>query len=109
MVQSRSRKRQPIELSDIAYDSTCISLGIIQDYACAVCQPKLDIHTKKGRIQKSKERLKNVQNRCEQPWLSKWKDNQNATEGGVLKYQQVRNYLGLESNVVIDFKYVYGK
>ena len=45
-VTQLNRKR--IDLSQICYGSTCITLNIIQSLACSICEPKIDIHTRKG-------------------------------------------------------------
>ena len=46
---STQLNRKSVDLSQIRYDSTCNILEIPLSLACLTCQPKLYIHTKKGR------------------------------------------------------------
>ena len=69
--RSTHLNQKPIELSEIRYDSTCITLNIPISFACLTCEPKMCIHTKKGRQHKALERLKDDRNKCEQLWLTK--------------------------------------
>ena len=92
-----------MELSDVRYNSTCITLQIPISLACLTCEPKLCIHTKKGRQQKASERLKAERNRCEQLWLTKWVSNKNSATSKIVRHNQVRAYLGIQSNVILEF------
>lgn len=97
--------RKAIELSEICYDSTCKTLSIPQSLACLICEPSIDIHTKKGRQQKELERHKTQRSRCNQLWLSKWATNQNSSTSKLICHNEIRGYLGIESDVILDFTY----
>ena len=100
---SAQLNRKPINLSLICHDLTCISLKLPISLACLTCEPKLCIHTKKGRQQKASERLKAERNRCEQLWLTKWVSNKNSATSKIVRHNQVRAYLGIQSNVILEF------
>lgn len=54
----RSKKHlKSILISDIKYDSTCISLNLPLSLACDRCKPKLDIlsHKRKRNVEKKKQ------------------------------------------------------
>ena len=46
---------------------------------------------------------KNKRNRCSQYWDSHWTRGRNATEGNVILHRKIRSYLGIESDVLIDY------
>ena len=105
--KSRSARlnRKPIDLSEICYDSTCITLNIPQSMACLKCEPKMCIHTKRGRQQKALERLKDDRNKCDQIWLTKVATNQKCSTSKIIRHNEVRAYLGIESDVILEFNY----
>ena len=93
--RSAHLNRKPIDLSEICYDSTCITLNIPQSIACLKYEPKMCIHTKRGRQQKMLERLKYDRNKCDQIWLTKVATNQNCPIGKLIRHNEVRAYLGI--------------
>ena len=95
--------RKIINLSLICYNSTCISLKLSISLACLTCEPTICIHTKKSRQQKTLERHKNERNRCDQLWLTKWVTNINSAISKLIRHNEVRAYLGVQSHVVLDF------
>ena len=101
--RSTQLNRKPIELSDVRYNSTCITLQIPLSLACLTCEPKLCIHTKKGRQQKALERLKDDRNKCDQLWLTKVATNQRCPTSKLMRHNQIRTYLGIESDVILEF------
>ena len=103
--RSAHLNRKPIDLSEICYDSTCITLNIPQSLACLTCEPKICIHTKKGRQQKALERLKDDRNKCDQLWLTKVVSNQKCPTSKLIRHNEVRAYLGIESDVILQFSY----
>ena len=102
--RSTQLSRKTIDLSQLCYDSTCVILKITLSLACLTCQTKLRIYTKKCRHQKALERHKNKRNQCDQLWLTKWVASNNSATSKMIKYNEVRTYLEVESNVYLDFK-----
>ena len=100
---------QPILLSKIQHNSTCISLNLPLHLACRICSPKLDIHTRRGRKQKSKERHKCDRRKCLQHWSSRWITSQNSTPGQAKLYKLTRSYLNIDPETTIDYFCAYGK
>ena len=86
--------QKPIELSEIRYDSTCITLNIPLSFSCLTYNSKMCIHTKKVRQQKALERLKDDRNKCEQLWLTKVATNQKKSTSKLICHNEVRAYLG---------------
>ena len=103
--RSTHLNRKPIDLSEICYDSTCITLNITLSFSCVTCESKMCIHTKKGRQQKALERLKDDRNKCDQIWLTEVVPNQSCSTSKLLRHNEVRAYLGIESDVILEFDY----
>jgi len=101
--RTRCSRKTSILLSDIKLQSTCITLRLPLSLACEKCKPDIDILSFTRKKRKSKDRLKNKRNRCSQYWDSHWVTGGNATEGNVLQHRKVRNYLGIESDITIDY------
>ena len=103
----RSRhKAIHIDISNIKHDTTCCNIlpdGLPITVACDICQPKLDIHTKKSSQKYKKERLKHKSNKCKQYWITKWSGGNNITTGESLKHIFTRRYLNIEQDVKIEF------
>ena len=92
-----------ILLSDIKYNSTCVTLKMPLSLACENCEPELDPHSNTR-----KKRKRNVdldeRNRCKQYWLSTWNDDSRTTSK-VQRHVTVRKYLGIAQDVIIDKTY----
>ena len=95
--------RIPILLSEIKFDSTCVTLGLPYSLGCGSCKTKLDpcIKTRKSKFMK--ERNKCERRRCQHYWDSSWTIGKDATEGNVLQHKLVRGYLQIENAVTIDY------
>lgn len=105
---SRRRQLKSILVSDIKYDSTCVTLNLPLCLACDNCKPKLDVLSNKRKIKnKKKERNKSERRRCLQYWLSKWSIGPLATSAHVLTYRLVRKYLQIEPDLLIQFDCAY--
>ena len=109
MSKSRRSSRRGavhIDLSDIYYDTTCVTIlpgGLPLSIVCDVCKPKLDIFTKRSSQKSKKERQKHPLNRCKQYWSSKWgTGSATTTQGENLKHIFTRNYLSITQGVTID-------
>ena len=67
-----------IDLLEIKYDSTCISLSLLFDMSCDVCRPKMEATiglTKKSSCkQKQSRHFKSDRWKCHQLWQSKFRD-----------------------------------
>ena len=98
-----SKKRKPILLSEIKFDSTCVTLDIPFSLACGNCKTKLDPTINKRKSKFVKERNKCKRRRCQQYWDSSWTKGKDATEGYILQHNLVRSYLQIESAVKIDY------
>ena len=92
-----------ILLSDIKYNSTCVTLNMPFSFACENCQPQLDLlsHTRQKR---KREVDLDERNRCKQYWLSTWNDDSRTTSK-VQRHVTVRKYLGIAQDVIIDKTY----
>ena len=53
--------------------------------------------------------MKLERNRCEQLWLTKWVTNKNSATSKIFKHNQVRAYLGIQSNVTLEFNDAHGR
>ena len=98
-----------IHLSDIKADSTCITLSLPLALACEKCKPTLDVLSFTRKKRKSKDRQKIKRNRCFQYWDAHWTRGRNATEGNVILHRKIRSYLGIESDVLVDYYYYYAQ
>ena len=111
MRRSNSKLRQPqrrnipILLSEITSESTCCTLSLPLDLACEICKPKICPLSFNRTPKKAEERLKGERNRCAQLWLSKWVSNQNFSTGQLLRHNELRSYLGIESDTILEFDY----
>ena len=96
------KKGMDINLSDIKYNSTCISLNIPLVMSCDIC--KLKIEAMSGMSKKSSRepnRFRDLSDhwKCQQLWLSRHaEDKQN--QATVQKHFCVRNYLNIAQEVV---------
>ena len=63
------------------------------------------IHTKKGRQQKALESLNDDRNKCDQIWLTEVVTNQSCSTSKLLRHNEVRAYLGIELDVILEFDY----
>ena len=111
---TRTRKRKklqpnPFHISDIKYDSTCITLDLPLDFCCEVCKRKKDIFTKKSSKPEKKQKYLHSTNQCKQLWDSSWAEKTHVTNGTLVQHNRVRNYLGIEAGVRLDFKCAYNK
>ena len=61
----------PILLSDIKYNSTCITLQVPFHLACGECKNQLN-PLKNTRKKRKTERQKSERRRCDQYWCSKY-------------------------------------
>ena len=123
MLSARKKKRCPrtkeqrkinINLTDIKYDSTCITLKLPIAMSCDICKGKMEAMC--GMMKKSSrapKRYRDISQRwnCQQLWLTKYGEHdRNAST--VQKHVSVRNYLNISQEVVLDYKTLslnYGK
>ena len=98
-----SNNRKPILLSDIKFDSTCVTLCLPYSLGCGNCKTKLDPTIKNRKSKFVKERNKCERRRCQRYWDSSWTIGKDATEGNVMQHNLVRSYLQIESAVTIDY------
>ena len=91
----------------ICYDSTCVTLDLPLSLCCHVCSRQKDIFNKKSSQPDKKQKYLHESNRCHQLWDSSWATKDKVTSGILLQHNRVRNYLGIEPSVLINFKCVY--
>lgn len=103
---SRSTRRPTnglhINLSNIKYDSTCITLCLPTHLACRACMKDACVHTHTRKKRKSSQRQKNPRNRCQQYWTTKWTQGPLATTAHLATHNRVRGYLGIEKDVILE-------
>ena len=99
-------RETPILLSDIKYNSTCITLQIPLDLACGECKKQLN-PLENTRKKRKSERQKCERRRCEQYWCSKYGLNMSSTEGHALMHRKVRRWLRIEQDIDIHFENAY--
>ena len=100
----RTKKGIDINLSDIKYDSTCMSLNIPLVMSCDICKPKIEAMC--GMSKKSSrepKRFRDLSDRwkCQQLWLSRHAEDKRS-KTTVQKHFRVRNYLNIAQEVVLD-------
>ena len=106
----RTQKGVHIDLSEIKYDSSCISLGLPLELSCDNCKPKLEAQFGLGKKSSTKMKRSREFNsdrwKCQQLWQSKFgtEKRQVAT---VRKHVRVRNYLNIEQEVIINYQNEY--
>ena len=109
MSKSRKSSRRGaihIDLGDICYDTTCVTIlpeGLPVTVACDVYKGKFDIHTKKSSKKSKKERQKHASNRCKQYWISKWETGVTTTQGKRTKHVFTIHYLNISQDITIDY------
>ena len=107
------RRYNNILLSDINYDSTCITVipdGLPVSLACENCKAKLDVHSKRSSVQSNKkQRNKHSRNRCRQYWSDFLLENPTITEGQGIMHNRTRRFLGIETNLVLEYVSEYNK
>ena len=62
----------PFHISDIKYNSLCITLNLLLDFYCKVCNRKKGIFTKKSSKLEKKQKYLHSMNQCKQLWDSSW-------------------------------------
>ena len=108
--RSRKKTKPNILLSDIKYNSTCITLDLPFMLCCdESCRPFLE--AKSGMLKKSSRGPKRFRDlsdrrRCKQPWASVH-NNAYKTTSTIHNYLRVRNYMNIESDVSINDFYSY--
>ena len=105
------RKSKPIFLvSDVKYNSTCLSLDLPLSLCCDVsCHPYLE--SQSGLLKKSSHGSKRFRDlsdrrRCKQPWASVH-NNAYKTTSTLRNYVRVRNYMQIDCDVSLDDFYCY--
>ena len=93
-------RETPILLSNVKYNSTCITLQIPLDLACGECKKQLN-PLENTRKKRKCERQKSERRRCEQYWCSKYGLNMSSTEGHALMHRKVRRWLRIDQDIVI--------
>ena len=101
-------RETPILLSDVKYNSTCITLQIPLDLACGECKKQLN-PLENTRKKRKSERQKSERRRCEQYWCSEYGLNMSSTEEHALMHRQVRQWLRIEQDILIHFENVHSK
>ena len=102
--KTRNRKKD-ILLSDIQYNSTCITLELPHSICCDNC--KNDVESACGMMKKSSKKKKRYRDlsdrrRCKQPWDS-CHGSSNVTIATNKRYNVVREYLKINSDVTISY------
>ena len=98
-----------IELSDIRYDSTCLTLNLPKCLCCDNCEHKVEASiglAKKSSMKTKSFRTMSPRRRCQQLWLSKFAEDTMPT-GKVQKHNRTRNYLNIRPDVIIDYENKY--
>ena len=96
-----------ILLSDIKYNSTCITLDLPFSLCCDSCSSTLE--AQRGLLKKSSHKLKRFRDlserrRCQQPWSSEHNNPYKPTTT-IQKFVRVRNYLKIDSEIEITNSY----
>lgn len=92
----------PIDLSQVRYNSTCISLNLPSSLSCPTCANDVCILSNKRKKRKTNERHKTVRNCCLQYWTNKWTTGSLATVSHITTHNRIRAYLGIQSDVVLE-------
>ena len=96
------KRNTHILLSEIQYESTCVSLSFPHHLTCSNCESTLDLLIRTYGS-KNRERHKYDWRKCQQYWDSSWTCGNHATQGNIKKQQLVRSYLQVKREVVIDY------
>ena len=75
---------------------------MISDLAYNKCKPKLNPLSSTSKSRKVNYQFK-AKNRCSQYWDDCWTRGKDTTEGNVMLHRRIRNYLGIENDVFIDY------
>ena len=92
-----------MSISDIKYNSTCITLSLPVSLSCCNCQKDVDVLSFTRKKRKNSQRHLDPRRRCLQYWTNKWTQNTLATEGHVLMHNRTRKWLGIELDVIIEY------
>jgi len=109
--RSRRNGGVAIELSDIKYDSDCMTLHLPRDLCCDICVKKFDASIgmqRKSSCKKKSFRHLSQSSRCQQLWLSKHGADRSHTST-VQRHVKVRNYLNIALDVDLCYVSVYNK
>ena len=98
----------PILLSDIKYNSTCLTLKVPYSLACGECNQSLNPLSNTRKKRKT-ERQKSERRRCQQYWASKYVMGANCTEGNAIMHRKVRGYLGIKQDIILNLDSPYSK
>ena len=107
---SRRKSKPSILVSDVKYNSTCLSLDLPLSLCCDVsCHPYLE--SQSGLLKKSSHGSKRFRDlsdrrRCKQPWASVH-NNAYKTTSTLRNYVRVRNYMQIDCDVSLDDFYCY--
>ena len=107
---SRRINKRSILVSDVKYNSTCLSLDLPLSLCCdESCRPYLE--SQSGLLKKSSHGSKRFRDlsdrrRCKQPWASVHNDAYKTTST-IRNYVRVRNYMQIDCDVSIDNFYFY--
>ena len=107
---SRRKSKPSILVSDVKYNSTCLSLDLPLSLCCDVsCHPYLE--SQSGLLKKSSHGSKRFRDlsdrrRCKQPWASVH-NNAYKTTSTLRNYVRVRNYMQIDCDVTLDNFYSY--
>ena len=107
MTRSSRRKQEGIhiDLSEIKYDSTCISLNVPVTMSCDICRPKLEANNglqKKSSAKPKRFRDYSSRRKCRQLWLSKYGEKHRHSST-IHLHIRIRNYFNIKQNIVIDY------
>ena len=115
MLTRRTRQSWPIKggidinLTDIKFNSTCTSLNIPLMLCCNNCRPKIEsMNNICNKSSKGQKRIHDYTTdcwKCQQLWLSTFGEA-NCTNATVQMHVQVRNYLNILQEVVIEEKHL---
>ena len=104
MRSSKKRKKvkpNQFHIIQVKYVSTCITLDLPIELCYDVCHRKKDIFTKKSSKLEKRHKYLHATNRCKQLWDNKWLEQNNVTSGLLKQHNRVRNYLGIQTGILI--------
>ena len=108
--RSRTKPKKNILLSDIKFNSTCVSLELPFHLACDICKPKIEAASclSKKSSKKNGKRFCDMteRKRCRQPWASKHATD-SKTIGTITNFTKTREYLKVDANVILDSRKFY--
>ena len=102
---TRSRQKKDILLTDIKYNSTCLTLDIPFSLCCDICKPIKEAANgllKNSSKTRMKKRYRDTTERwrCQQPWAS-CNLSDTSTIGKVNHCKKVRDFLKIETDITI--------